>query len=130
MMSERDLKERTYLLELSITELLGLVHPVATPFLPLARYQAVQRDLAPRLSTKIVYADLEAAITSVEIPILEAFRVADRFEGTPLPEGVYSLTLSFTFRSAEGTLTDPQVTEAVRLIRDSIASKCGAEFAG
>ena len=123
MMEARDLRERTYLFELSLTEVQKLIQRHINPFVSLARYQSVHRDLAPRLASSVEYAKVEAAIKSVDIPILESFRVADRYVGAPLPEGIYSLTISFTFRSDEGTLTDAQVSEAIGRLREKITDR-------
>src|SRR5439155_2108636 len=99
-------------------------------FVPPSPYPAVSRDLAPRVPSQIPYADVKQAVDAVSIPFLEQVTLTDVFTGAPLPEGMKSMTLNFTFRSSEGTLTDDQINQALAQIRKSLEEACGATFVG
>jgi phenylalanyl-tRNA synthetase beta chain len=48
-------------------------------------------------------------------------REFDRYTGTGIPEGCYSLSLRLTFRSPERTLTDVDVQAAMGGIMEALA---------
>jgi phenylalanyl-tRNA synthetase beta chain len=50
----------------------------------------------------------------------------DRYRGKGVPDGRVSLSIRLTFRSAERTLTDTEVDEAMTRIVDALASTHGA----
>jgi phenylalanyl-tRNA synthetase beta chain len=97
-------------------------------FTPLSPFPSVSRDLAPRVAAEVPYGRVELAVTKAGVEYLERFDLTDVYTGPPIPEGQKSLTLSFTFRSPEATLTDEQVNEALGRIRTSLAEGCGASF--
>jgi phenylalanyl-tRNA synthetase beta chain len=51
----------------------------------------------------------------------------DRYRGKGVPEGRVSLSLRLTFRSADRTLTDVEVDEAMARIVGALASAHSAE---
>ena len=101
---------------------------LAEKFVPLSAYPAITRDLAPRVQAETTYAQVQAAVDAVDVPHIERMGLTDVFTGPPLPEGMKSLTLSFTFRSPERTLTDEEINAALSRIRSSLESRCGATF--
>lgn len=122
------LRERIYVFELGLDALRRAL-PVEGPrYRPLSRYQAVSRDLAPRVAETLPYAAVEAAVEAAELALLEEFRLTDVYRGAPLPEGIKSLTLSFTFRAADRTLTESEVTEALTRLRTELETRCEATF--
>ena len=86
------------------------------------------RDIAPHLPEQVPYAAVASAVRTANVPLLEDFRLADVFRGGPLPEGVKSLTLSLTFRAADHTLSEAEITEAVQRIRTELIERCAAIF--
>lgn len=97
-------------------------------FTPLSPYPAVMRDLAPRVPADLPFSSVEQAILGNAPPILESFELVDVFAGPPLPEGLQSFTLSFTFRAHNRTLTEQEVTAALDGIRSVLEDACGAVF--
>src|SRR5262249_49742592 len=89
-------------------------------FVQLTPYPAVIRDLAPRISADLPYSRIDAAINVASIAIMQGFELTDVFSGSPLPNDVKSLTLSFTFRSPDRTLTDEEVNDALARLRASL----------
>jgi phenylalanyl-tRNA synthetase beta chain len=125
---ELELRERLYLFELNVEALQAAMPKEEERYRPPSRFPAVVRDLAPRLPLHVAYGEVEEALKTLQIPILEAFRLTDVFTGPPLPDGWKSLTLSFTFRSGMGTLTEAEVNAAVERIRHVLKERCGAVF--
>ena len=124
-----DLRDKIYVFELSYNAL-KQTGEGASVYHALPRFPAVMRDLAPRLEANVPYQQVQAAIASVNAPLLEASRLTDVFDGPPLLEGQKSLTLAFTFRAPDRTLNEPEVTSALLLLRHALETQCGATFAG
>jgi phenylalanyl-tRNA synthetase beta chain len=127
--AELALRDRIYVFEVGLEALRAAMPAEEPQFRSLARFPAVSRDLAPRVSLERPYSDVRRAIEALRLPLLAEFRLTDVFTGPPLPEGVKSLTLAFTFRSDAGTLTESEVNEALKTIRTVLATQTGASFA-
>lgn len=121
-------KERVYAFELSFEALQGAA--VAARYTSLSSQPSAVRDIAPRLTADVPYSQIETAIRKIAPPFLESYRLTDVYTGAPLPEGTKSLTLSFTFRAADRTLTEAEVNDALTQIRTTLGSDCGAVFVG
>lgn len=124
-----EMRSRVYLFEVHLATLKQASRQEFHPFRSLPKFPSVVRDVAPRLSASIPYAQVEQAVRAVDEPLLEEVKLTDVFAGAPLPEGTRSLTLSFTFRSAQRTLTDADINEALGRIRTALEARCGATFA-
>ncbi len=124
------LRDRVYLFEISLAALQQAAPEEGPRYRPVSRFPAVTRDLAPRVSAKLPYAEVQAAVCAADVPLLESLRLTDVFQGPPLPEGQKSFTLSLTFRAPDRTLTDADVNDALARIREQLEARCGATFAG
>lgn len=122
-------RDRVYLWEVAVEGLAAAMPSEGLRFQPMSRFPAVSRDIAPRVAVEVPFAAVEEAIEQGGTALLEEMRLTDVFVGAPLPEGTKSLTLSFTFRSNSGTLTDAEVNEALATIRALLEARCGATFA-
>jgi phenylalanyl-tRNA synthetase beta chain len=124
------LRERVYVFEIGLN---ALAEASATSqgvgFRPLARFPAVVRDIAPHLPEHVPYAAVASAVRTANVPLLEDFRLTDVFRGSPLKEGTKSLTLSLTFRAADHTLSEAEITEALQRIRTELTERCEAVLA-
>ena len=93
---------------------------------PLPRFPAVVRDIAllldDRLSAETVRGTIRAAAPDTLISLIEF----DRYQGKGIPDGKVSLALRLTFQSAERTLTDAEVQDAVTSIVRALADSLGA----
>ena len=127
--AELSLRDRIYVFEVALGALQAAMPTAEARYRPLGRFPSVSRDLAPRVRDNVSYLDIQRSIESLDLPLLEGFRITDLYVGPPLPEGVKSLTLAFTFRSEEGTLSDMDVSEAMQCIRTTLEIDCNAEFA-
>jgi phenylalanyl-tRNA synthetase beta chain len=121
-------RARIYVFEIAMDAIAAAVPQDTRRYVPVSRFPAVVRDLAPRLPESVPYAAIEAAIRSAEPGDLQEYRLIDLYRGVPLREDQKSLTLSLTFRSPIRTLVDSEVDEALQRIRKSMQEECGAEF--
>lgn len=92
---------------------------------PLPKFPAVTRDLALLVDNDILVADLQDAIRSSGGKNLESVRLFDVYSGKQVPEGKKSIAFSLVFRSAEKTLSDDEITPAIK----KILKKLEADFA-
>ncbi len=126
--AESHLKNRVLLAELALDPMKpssgARLEYVAPP-----RFQSIIRDIAPRVATTCAYSTIQDAVGHVRPEILESYALTDIFTGPPLEPGMKSLTLQFTFRSTERTLTEADTNEALVVLRRALELACGATFA-
>ncbi len=78
---------------------------------PLPRYPAVERHFSFIFSDEVVFAKIQAAISSLSLSELSEFAPAEIFRGGSIPAGKYSVLLRATFQSHQRTLRDDEVAE-------------------
>ena len=123
MISSLNVRQRILVFELDGEELLELAG-ARKRFVAINPYPGVTRDLAPRVAKSVSYSAIREAIDGLGIGILESYRLTDIYEGPGVPEGIHALTISFLFRSKEGTLSDGEVLAAMGVIQGAL-ELCG-----
>ena len=96
-------------------------------FLPLARYPAVERDIAIIVRDMFSAQDLLEYIFAQAPDFLEKVQIFDVYRGKPVPEGSKSIGMRFTYRAPDHTLSDHEVSEVhgplVRSVLQSYRAK-------
>jgi phenylalanyl-tRNA synthetase beta chain len=105
---EHDLRDPVFLAELNLDILLARRNP-ARSFKALPAYPAIRRDVAMLIDEPITHDDIQAAVNKTKPAHLESVELFDIFRGVNVPEGQKSMAYSFTYRSADKTLTDAEV---------------------
>ena len=108
-----DLPPRTSAMELDLDALPVPEVPIGPP---ISSFPPVHMDLALEVPQGVPAAEVEAALRGGAGRLLEALRLFDRYEGTSVAEGHYSLAYSLTFRAPDRTLTR---TEAGLLLHEA-----------
>ena len=123
-------RDRVYLFEISFEALRQALSLSRPRFQAIPRFPAVTRDLAPRVALTLPYSQIEAALRTqqADLPTLTGYRLTDVFKGHPVPEGQQSLTLSFTFRAPDRTMTDDEVSASITRLRHALETDCQATF--
>ena len=93
---------------------------------PLPRHPSIVRDLALVIDAALPAATVRDTIRSVAPETLLHVREFDRYAGKGIPEGRMSLAFRLTFRTADRTLTDVEVQEAMDAIVDALKTTHGA----
>lgn len=93
---------------------------------PLAKFPAVERDLALVLQAATPAETVTAAIQSAGGPLLEKIELFDLYTGNQVPAGKKSLAYALTFRASDRTLREEEVEEWLGRILAALAEKCGA----
>jgi phenylalanyl-tRNA synthetase beta chain len=96
-------------------------------FTPLARYPAVERDVAVIVPDRLSAQDLLEYISGQPPDFLEEVRIFDIYRGKPIPKGSKSIGMRFTYRALDHTLSDHEVSEVhdpiVRSVLQSYKAK-------
>ena len=129
----RDIKGDVFAGEITFTSEVFASAPKLARFKPFSAFPPVTKDIAlvvdvaksaGEVSDKVKGAASKAAGKSFEVEAIELF---DVYTGAGLPEGKKSLAYGLTFRAADRTLTDDEITKAFDAIVTALEK--GAGFA-
>ncbi len=121
------LKQDVFFLELDVEMLASLPEQVVA-FHPLPRYPAVRRDIALLVAEDIEAGALLAAIDAQKEKLVESVEIFDVYQGEPIADGMKSVALSITYRSAQQTLADESVDTVHEKIVNSLMSQFGGRY--
>jgi phenylalanyl-tRNA synthetase beta chain len=93
---------------------------------PLPRYPSVIRDISILIDETLAADTVRATARAAAPPTLVHIREFDRYQGKGVPEGKISLSLRFTFRASDRTLTDVEVQSAIDNIIAALKDRHGA----
>ena len=110
---------RAYILELDLEQLL-YASQLDIKYVPIARFPAVNRDLALLCDKNIPVGNLKKIIKFSAGKLLENVQLFDVYEGTQIPDGKKSVALSITLRSNEATLTEEQINSTLKKIMKAL----------
>ncbi len=91
---------------------------------PLPRYPAVSRDLALVMAESQPVGPVMAAMEKAAGVLLEECRMFDVYRGAQLGEGKKSVAFSLSFRAADHTLTEAEITAAM----EKVLKACAQDF--
>jgi phenylalanyl-tRNA synthetase beta chain len=104
-----DLREAVLMAELNLDQLLAKRN-AARSFKALPAFPSSQRDIAMIVPESVTHDAVLQAVKQAKPGNLEAVELFDVFRGRHVPEGSKSLAYSFTYRAADRTLKDEEVT--------------------
>lgn len=111
--SDYKFKQAIYVAEIDLEAVLSQ-KPDQAAYTPLPRFPAVIRDVSFAVSRDIAFADIRDAAMSEGPEILESVDFVDLYEGKEIGEDKRSLTIKFSYRSPERTLTETDVDSVHR----------------
>lgn len=94
----------------------------------IARYPAVQRDIAVVLNNEVTAAEALAVIRDAEKELLKDVVVFDIYTGEQVAKGYKSVAFKMTFQSLERTLTENDINSSVNRIRERLQAEVKAEL--
>jgi phenylalanyl-tRNA synthetase beta chain len=100
----------------------------ALRYVPVSKYQSVERDFSLVLKDGVTFAQVSGAIHELGIDELISVEAVDVFRGGQVPAGQYSLLVRATFQSATSTLTDAQLNQFSTRIAEALHEKLGASL--
>ncbi len=106
---------RAYILELDVARL-WKVSNLDVTYVPVAKYPAVNRDLALLCDKNMPVGELQKIIKTSAGKFLESVQIFDVYQGAQIPADKKSVALSISLRSGEATLTEEQVSATIKKI--------------
>ena len=97
-------------------------------FKQLPKYPAMTRDLAVLVKEEVLIKDIQLIIKQRGGKILESAKLFDVYKGNQVPEGMKSIAYSLVFRAADRTLTDEEVSKAMKKVTEGLNFQFGAEL--
>ncbi|HUY14376.1 MAG TPA: phenylalanine--tRNA ligase subunit beta [Terriglobia bacterium] len=116
------LRQSLWMAEIDLERLLAFsLRPIT--FHSYSKFPAVERDFSLLVPERVRYAEIQQAITGLQLPEIRSFAPIDKFRGGSIAAGCYSLLLRVTFQSLEATLTGEAVDEASGKLLRVLASQ-------
>lgn len=100
----------------------GKARPVFTP----SPFQAVERDFAFLVDSRICADDVLRAAKAADRNLIEAATIFDVYEGKGVPDGKKSLAVAVRIQPKNKTLTEPEIDAVVQKIVTAVAKSTGA----
>jgi phenylalanyl-tRNA synthetase beta chain len=122
-----DVPNTIHVAQLRLDDLFKMYPPdvVSTP---LPSQPAIERDISAILSEDISWQQVQSAITSLDLPWLEAVEFVTVFRGKGIESGSKSLTLRLRFRDETRTLTHEEVDAPSEKVIETLCTSLGAEI--
>ncbi|HUG52834.1 MAG TPA: phenylalanine--tRNA ligase subunit beta [Vicinamibacteria bacterium] len=92
-------------------------------FRALARFPAVERDLAVVAETAVPAVEVLDEVTRAAGPLLREVRVVDRYDRPPVPAGRVSLTVALAYQDPARTLTGEEVQSSVDAVVGALRAR-------
>ncbi|MBM6828100.1 phenylalanine--tRNA ligase subunit beta [Anaerotignum lactatifermentans] len=118
---------KAYLAVLNMEELIDASNLVSV-YQPLPKFPAITRDIAMLVKEDVTVKQIADEIRKNGGAYLESATLFDVYQGEQIEEGYKSVAYSISFRSAERTLADTDVAEAMQAILDGLARELGAQL--
>lgn len=123
-----DLKQKVYYAEILLDEFYKNIAQRKIRYSEISKYPYVQRDLAIIVDKALPFADIEASIKSMQIPVLKQITLFDVFENEKLGNNKKSLAINFILQYDDKTLTDKETDEIMKKIIRHLESNLGSEI--
>lgn len=120
-----DLRDAVLLAELNFDVLLARRNP-GKSFRPLPAYPSIRRDIAMLVPESTTHESVLQVVRQAKPANLESVELFDVFRGKNVPSGQKSMAYAFTYRSAEGTLTDAAANEVHHRLAEQLKQKLQA----
>jgi len=122
-----DIKEKVCAFEFDVAALFELSGQKAM-MEQIAKYPAVERDIALLLGEEVKASEAIAVIKESVPELLQGVVVFDIYTGAQVPEGYKSVAFKLTFQSMERTLKEKDINSSVELILSNLQSRLNASL--
>ncbi len=119
--------ERCYIAEIDLEAMLGAIDSEKR-FVPTPKFPAVSRDIAMLVDDALPVADIEDTIRDAAGSLLEEVKLFDVYKGSQIAEDKKSVAYALSFRSAEKTLSEEEVSSVMAKVLKMLGEKLGAEL--
>ncbi len=122
-----DLKGEVYVAEIWLNKLVKY-GKMNKKYTEVAKFPAVERDIAMLIDEEIQVGDIEKAIQKKGKKILEEITLFDVYRNEKLGQNKKSVAYSLKFRSKDRTLTDEEINSTMEEIVQELEKGLGAEL--
>ena len=119
--------EKVNLFEIDFENLVSHV-PTSISYRALPKYPSVQRDLSLVVREEVLSSEIIKEINSVNSKLIKKIILFDIFKGKQIGEGYKSLAYSVIFQSEKHTLTDQEVENIFKKIKEKLIVKFNAKI--
>lgn len=127
-LSEFDIKQPVYFAAIQGRTWQKAMAANKVKYKEVAKYPAVQRDLAVVLDKTVTYQQVQQLTEQQKIDALTSFDLFDVFESEKLGVGKKSYALSYTFQLQDRTLTDAEIEQVMQQLMNAYKIKLQAQI--
>ena len=95
---------------------------------PISKFPSSTRDINILISKSHTYQMVEKTLNAGSISFLNNFALVNTFEGKGIPDGLISMTLSFTFQSSKKSLKDSEINDSMTHVLRVLKKSLGADI--
>ena len=128
MSSAFDVKQAVYFADFNWKALIDAAGREAIQYKEVAKFPAVERDLAVVVPKGMKYEDIKTQVSKLRLGKLQDIKLFDVFESEKLGKDKKSLAINFTFLDKAKTLTDKEIDSWMSKIMASFEKDLGAEI--
>jgi phenylalanyl-tRNA synthetase beta chain len=128
LLSRFDIKQPVFFADLDWNVLSQKAVANKQDFHEIARFPAVQRDLAIIVPQQLAFEKIETAIKKINLARLQEMKLFDIFESEKLGAGKKSMAVNFTFLDEQKTLTDKEIDGWMNAIMTTLERDLQAEI--
>lgn len=127
-LAQFDIKQSVWYASLHWKKLVEVSGSKKEGYTEIAKFPAVQRDLALVVDKQLPYEKVETAIHHLQIKRLQGIKLFDVFESDKLGTDKKSFAVNFTFLDKEKTLKDEEIEGMMGKIMRVLEKELGAEI--
>ncbi len=122
-----NIKANVYFAEIDMEELLAIAK-LEGDFVPLPKFPSTSRDIAMLVKEEVLAGDIAKIIKQRGGKILESYNLFDVYKGKQVEEGHKSMAYNITFRAADRTLTEEEISKTMKKIINGLETNFDAEL--
>ena len=122
------IKQNVFFIDIDFETLLNTVSKQKIVYKEVAKFPAVERDLAIVIDKAVTYNAVQLIIKKQKLNKLQNTRLFDVFESDKLGTNKKSRAINFTFLDEEKTLTDKEIDAMMNKLIDSFTKELNAEI--
>ena len=127
-LAQFDIKQPVFYVDINWDTVVELHKKQKISYAEIAKFPAVQRDLAIVVDKAIAYEQVEKATAAAKVNKLHSVNLFDIFENEKLGANKKSMAINFTFLDEEKTMTDKDIDAMVGKIIASYEKELNAEI--
>ncbi|HHX61300.1 MAG TPA: phenylalanine--tRNA ligase subunit beta [Epulopiscium sp.] len=122
-----NIKANVYFAEIDMEGLLAIAK-LEGDFIPLPKFPSTSRDIAMLVKEEVLAGDIAKIIKQRSGKILESYKLFDVYKGKQVEDGYKSIAYNISFRAADRTLTEDEISKTMTKIINGLETNLGAQL--